>query len=229
METENSAARAATETADYPQFDFYRFASADGGGDRIAEKRMNDFPAQAARGETENFYSFDERLEAELMMRPLSPEKVFARFGLMLGAFPPAAIFGRLFLGKGVFRLEDVWIFGVVLVICLIASTVGYFTGKKVGRAVARLETTTWTRMLLALPLVGAVWGIAAGAAGGVIIFVFGAFFGAVAGGAVGAVALPAFTIFHRLLKTEDRIEEKHFLPLAVGTTLAISAFFLGL
>ncbi len=65
--------------------------------------------------------------------------------------------------------------------------------------------------------------------AGGTIIFVVGALVGALLGAIVGALALPIFTVFHRLLKRGDQIEEKHFLPLAFGTALAISAFVLGL
>jgi hypothetical protein len=68
-----------------------------------------------------------------------------------------------------------------------------------------------------------------AGGAGGIIIFGVGAFFGAMVGSLVGSVALPFFSIFHRLLKRGDKIESKHFLPLAFGIAFIISAFFLGL
>ncbi len=83
--------------------------------------------------------------------------------------------------------------------------------------------------MLLVSPFVGMCWGILAGGAGGTIIFVVGALVGALLGAIVGALALPIFTVFHRLLKRGDQIEEKHFLPLAFGITLVISAFVLGL
>jgi hypothetical protein len=77
---------------------------------------------------------------------------------------------------------------------------------------------------------VGAIlWGIIAGGSGGLIIFLVGAFFGAFVGGTVGAVALPAFAVFHRVLKRGDVMEYKHFLPLALGVTLTICSFILGL
>lgn len=83
--------------------------------------------------------------------------------------------------------------------------------------------------MVLALPFIGLLWGGVAGAAGGIVVFIFGAFFGAILGGMVGSVALPLFTIFHRLLKKGESIERKHFLPLAFGITFIICGFIFGL
>ena len=83
--------------------------------------------------------------------------------------------------------------------------------------------------MVLALPFVGILWGVIAGGAGGAIIFIVGAFFGALLGASVGGFALPFFVIFHRLFKSGDKIDRKHFLPLAFGVSFIISAFFLGL
>jgi hypothetical protein len=67
------------------------------------------------------------------------------------------------------------------------------------------------------------------GAAGGIFIFIIGALFGAILAAMVGSIAVPAFTIFHRLLKRGEMIERKHFLPLAFGITFIITAFILGL
>jgi hypothetical protein len=106
---------------------------------------------------------------------------------------------------------------------------VGFFSGRVIGRIAFELEKSSWSYMLSALPFIGMLWGILAGGAGGVIIFVVGAFFGAALGAAVGSVALPAFTVFHRLLKRGDELDRKHFLPIAFGITFIISAFILGL
>ena len=159
---------------------------------------------------------------------PLSVEKTFAYFGLLLGVFPPLAMFIKFFSEKGIFRGEDVWIIGVVAIINLISAIVGYFSGKLVGKIAFELEKTSWTKMLLILPFIGIFWGILAGGAGGVIVFVVGAVFGAILGAMVGAVALPVFTLFHRLLKKDDQLDRQHFLPVAFGIALIISAFILG-
>ena len=175
------------------------------------------------------FRSEREKTEAALMENPLSVEMTFAYFGLLLGAFPPLAMFIRFFAEKGMFRGEDFWIVGVLAIVNLITATVGFFSGKLVGRIVGELEKVSWSYMLFSLPFIGILWGTLTGGAGGAIIFVLGAFFGAALGAAVGAVALPAFTIFHRLLKRGDRFDRRHFLPLAFGITFIISAFILGL
>lgn len=183
--------------------------------------------AQTAR-ENSLFRSEQEKFAYALMENPWSVEQTFAHFGLLLGIFPPLAMFIKFFSEKGVFRPEDFWIVGVVAIVNLISAVVGYFSGKFIGRIVAELEKLSWTKMILALPFVGIFWGFIAGGAGGIIIFVFGAIFGAILGGAVGGLALPIFTLFHRLLKKGDKIERKHFLPVGFGIAFLISALILG-
>lgn len=163
------------------------------------------------------------------MTNPISVQQAFAWFGLLLGALPPAALFTRLVLDVRTFRREDVWVLGMMFAINTISAVVGYFSGKMIGGIVRESEKLSWTKMLLVLPFIGIVWGILAGGAGGLVVFIIGAFFGAFIGAMVGAFAVPLFTIFHRSLKRGDKIERKHFLPLAFGTSLIISAFILGL
>jgi hypothetical protein len=163
------------------------------------------------------------------MTNPMPVQQAFAWLGLLLGALPPAALFTRLVLDVRAFRREDVWVIGMMIAINMISAVVGFFSGKLIGGIVREAEKLSWTKMILLLPFVGIVWGILAGGAGGVVVFIIGAFFGAFLGALVGAFALPLFAIFHRSLKRGDKIERKHFLPLAFGTSLIISAFILGL
>lgn len=179
--------------------------------------------------EKKMFRSEREKTEVALMKNPLTDPQVFAYFGLLLGIFPPAAIFTRFFVHDGNLRSDEFWLIGVAAIINLISAIVGYFSGKAVGRFVGKLEQTSWTKMLLALPLIGILWGLLAGGAGGIIVFVVGAIFGAALGATVGGVALPVFTIFHRWLKKGDAIDRKHFLPLAFGIVFVICAFIFGL
>ena len=166
-----------------------------------------------------------EEMEAGMMKNPLSLEQTFSYLGLLLGAFPPAAMFIRFAVDGKI----DGWVFGVMFIINLISAVVGFFSGKVVAKMVRLAESTSWTSMLLLLPVIGLIWGIVTGAAGGVVVFFFGAFFGAVLGGIVGGIALPFFTIFHRLLKKGESIELKHFLPVAFGVTFVICGYILGL
>ncbi|MEP7074329.1 MAG: hypothetical protein ABI878_00850 [Acidobacteriota bacterium] len=175
-----------------------------------------------------SFQNDAEEFEASLMRRPLSSKQAFSYFGLMLGVFTPATMFGRVFLNNGMPPNES-WVIGILLIINVVSAVVGYFSGKLIGHMVSAAEKYRWPTMLTLLPLIGILWGIMAGGAGGFIVFIVGSFFGAILGAAVGAVAVPAFTLFHRLLRRGDMIETKHFLPLAFGVTFAICSFILGL
>lgn len=168
-----------------------------------------------------------EKAEAGMMRRPLDTIKTFAYFGLMLGTFPPTAIFAK-FLSEASLKKGDFWILGFILLINIITAIVGYFSGKLVGKMVKESETYSWLTMILLMPFIGIFWGVITGGAGGAIVFLFGALFGAIFGAMVGGAALPVFAIFHRLLKKGEMIELKHFLPLAFGLTFTICAFILG-
>jgi hypothetical protein len=207
-----------------------RLSNADVERDFIAERldTLLKINAEIAR-EKSTFISEGEKLDATLMKNPLSVEKTFAYFGLLLGAFPPAALFTRFFIDFRIFQSEDIWILGIAAIVTLISTVVGYFSGKFIGNIVIEAEKLSWSKMLTTLPFVGILWGIMAGGAGGIVIFGIGAFFGAMIGSLVGAAALPFFSIFHRLLKRGDQIESKYFLPLSIGTTAIIAAFILGL
>jgi hypothetical protein len=172
------------------------------------------------------FRSEQERFEAETMKNPLSPEETFAYFGLMLGTFPPLAFFLRCLFETAVFA---VWIVGIFLIITLITAVVGFFSGQFLAKVIRQAENFSWSGMILILPFIGLLWGIIVGGAGGAIVFIFGAIFGGVIGGIIGFIALPLFTIFHRLLKKGEMIENKHFFPVSFGVVFAISAFILGL
>lgn len=181
--------------------------------------------------EKETFHDEAERFEATLIENPLTTKQVFSQFGLMLGLFPPMAMFGKFayhsFL-KNPYN-DDTWIIFLLLVVNFVCAVTGYYSGRLIGQIVSQIEKLNWTSMLLIAPFIGILWGVMTGAAGGVFIFVIGAFFGAAIASFVGAVALPILTIFHRLLKKGDVIERDQFLPIAMGITLLISALILGL
>lgn len=207
-----------------PNYSQYQDFSRD---NELVQQRLNTLLALNAETARQKamFRTEKEKLESELMKNPLSLDQTFAYFGLILGIFSPLAMFLRIAING---RIEE-WIFGIMLVINLITAVVGYFSGKLIAKMVRSVENSSWLLMLLTLPIFGLLWGIITGGAGGTVVFVFGAFFGAILGGLVGGIALPFFTIFHRLLNKGERIETKHFLPLAFGVTFVICGFILGL
>lgn len=163
------------------------------------------------------------------MANPLTFEKSFAYFGLLLGTFPPLAFFIGFFMNSGGFRTDRIWIFGLLAVVNLLTAIVGFFSGKIVGKWMRELDKHPLGAVLPLAPFIGILWGAVSGGAGGLIIFVFGAIIGAFFGGAVGSVALPIFIIFHRWLKKGEMIDRRHFLPVAFGIIFTICAFILGL
>lgn len=169
-----------------------------------------------------------ERFEAESMSWPIDTEHALAFFGLMLGIFPPATIFLGPAVIRGEFQIDQLWVVGILLIVNMVSAVVGCVSGRWVGRKVINAERMSWSRMMIFLPFIGALWGFMAGGAGGFIFFAIGSVFGAMVGGIVGAIALPVFAMVHRILQRGDDIELKHFLPLSLGVTLTICSVILG-
>jgi hypothetical protein len=169
-----------------------------------------------------------EEEEFLLMRRPLATRRAFALFGLMLGLFPPAAIFMRIFgYGLGAYK-SSALLFIVCLLMNFTCAGVGYVMGGALGQSIERLERRSWTLMLMMLPLIGAAWGAVTGAAGGLIFVGLGAIFGAIFAIPIGALSFILFASLHRLLARGDMIEARHFWPLASGATLLAAALVLG-
>ena len=222
-----------TQTAAARQADFRFYNQPDNDSDsQLTQQRLNTLLAANAEIEREktSFRTEREYLEVELMKNPLATEKAVAYFGAMLGLFPPFALFSRIVFDhfKNVNNSDDFWMIPLLLFVNLVCTVAGYFSGKLIGKIVVELEKYSWTGMLLAMPFIGILWGVMTGAAGGVFLFVIGAFVGALAAAIVGGTALPAFAILHRSMKKGDFIEEKHFFPIALGISCIITALILG-
>ena len=163
---------------------------------------------------------------SDSLARPLGTSEAFARLGLLLGLFPPAAIFARLlWLARGDKSFTAYLLLFVVMnVVC---AAVGRLMGGHLGRLVGGLEQRSWALTFAVPALLGFVWGVVTGGAGGLIVFGFGALFGAACAVPVGALAFAAFTPLHRLLARGGMIEERQFWPLACGVTGVVTALIL--
>lgn len=162
-----------------------------------------------------------------MMRRPLPARKAYALFGLMLGAFPPATIFCRMF--QYGWTKNDGLLFGLCLLMNIVCAVVGYAMGCALGDSMHQLTRTSWNKMLLLSPLVGALWGAVAGGAGGLLFFGFGAIGGILCAVPVGMAAFLLFAPLHRLLARGGMIDARHFWPLACGIALPIAALVLSL
>lgn len=163
------------------------------------------------------------------MRHPLNARRAFALFGLMLGLFPPAAIFIKLFgYGLGAHN-SSALLFIVCLLMNFTCAGVGYVLGAALSRSIENLERDTWMTMLVLSPLVGAAWGAVTGGAGGLLFVGIGAIFGCCFAIPVGALSFAVFAPLHRLLVRGGMIDARHFWPLASGMALLVAALILGL
>jgi hypothetical protein len=167
-----------------------------------------------------------------LMRRPISTQKAYELFGLLLGALPPLAIFWRI---GSVFFLAN-WpsvlgsgLFLMLLMMSALCCLVGKRMGARMGRWVENENNASWLWRFFVSLLAGMGWGVVTGAAGGLPAFIFGAVYGAIFAVPVGALAFPLFALLHRPLARGGMIDARHFWPLACGITLVISALILNL
>jgi hypothetical protein len=176
------------------------------------------------------FRSLREEEEMHMMRRPLTPEQVYARFGLLLGTLPPAAIFARTLYTIGRGLDADFFILcAFCLVMNLLCMLVGRRMGQSLGRKTLADAHASWPMLCLKAVWAATLWGLATGAAGGAICFGFGAISGALC---ALAVALPAFLMFaplHHTLTRGGMIDARHFWPVACGVSLTIATLILRL
>jgi len=165
-----------------------------------------------------------------LMRRPIAAREAFDIFGLMLGAFVPAAIFYRLFNygflneGSGFGQLLYPALFCAMNIVCCV---VGGRTGAVFADSIELFERKSWTRMVAYAAFAGACWGVVTGAAGGALFFIIGALFGAFIALPVGVAGFVSFVMLHRLMARGGMIDARHFWPLACGVVLTITALIL--
>jgi hypothetical protein len=176
------------------------------------------------------FRNSSEEEELLLMRHPISTEKAYELFGLLLGALPPLAIFWRIFGGQFLFM----WALGsglstLLLIMSVICCLVGKRVGALMGRRLDNGDNASWMWQLFMSSFAGMGWGVITGAAGGFPAFGIGAVYGAICAVPVGVLAFPFFTLLHHPLTRGGMIDARHFWPLACGVVLTITALILGM
>lgn len=164
------------------------------------------------------------------MRRPMTTERAYKLFGMLLGMLPPAAFFIRIFGYGFSLRMEQrlLWFYFLLcLTMNIVCCLMGRVMGRVAWRQLQKLEPASKHSLLISSIIVGLLWGFCTGAAGGALFFYIGAFFGVACALPVGALGFPAFAFFHSLLKRGGMIDARHFWPLALGITLVICALIL--
>jgi hypothetical protein len=162
-----------------------------------------------------------------LMGRPLTTSQAFARFGLLLGTLPPAAIFTRLFILFNHGAQSALLAFMVPML--LVCALLGRFIAKRLGNKFDEHQhgRGSWLKMIVIALGYAFIWATATGTAGGAIFFIFGAIFGFVCALPVALTAFAVFVPLHRLLARGGMIDARQLQPLAWGINLTIAALIL--
>ena len=184
----------------------------------------------AADARARRFRTPREETEMLLMRRPLTTERAYEYFGLLLGALPPAAIFYRL--SNYVTEAEPsammyfIFLFSLMNVACCLA---GWRMGVRAGRRMERVASASRIDRCCNLLAAAIIWGACTGSLGGLLFFGVGSFIGTLVALPVALVAFILFALLHRFLARGGMIDARHFWPVACGITLVISALILNL
>lgn len=202
------------------------------GGANDPYARLNWLAHWNAEAERHAHLFRDAREEEQLrsMRRPVATRDAYARFGLLLGTFVPAAIFYRMFQYGFNPRLTDaehLYVPALLLTMNVACCLMGWKMGAVFGGKIDRYERATWHRMCASATGMGALWGITTGAVGGVLFFGIGSLFGAFIALPVGMLGFLMFTLLHRLMARGGMIDARHVWPLACGVVLTITALIL--
>ena len=199
--------------------------------DRAAQQRLAILlEANETISRQRSLYRTDwERIEASLMTSPIDSKKAFSHFGFMIGIMPPATVAIRAMEGASPGESFAV-VFIVLLLLASVATGIaGFFVGKSVPAAIDSVRSFRLPNRLAMFAVIGMVWGAGAGAVGGFFLLVVGSIFAGLAGAIVGAFTVPLMAIAYEALRLGDRMEMKHFLPVAFGITLSVCALIIGL
>jgi hypothetical protein len=194
--------------------------------------RLRQLEAAIAAAEQRAQRFRDAREEAEMLMlrRPLTNERAYQLFGLLLGTLPPAAIVLRFAL-LSVPREPNLGLFSFVLLFGLpmtfICALMGRFMGRRLAPMMDRAEQRHWCVTICTAIAAGILWACATGAVGGAIVFIIGALFGLACALPFGLSGFLLFAICHRLLARGGMIDARHFWPVATGIALISAAALL--
>jgi fatty acid desaturase len=167
-----------------------------------------------------------EEHEMRLMRRPLTTEQAFARFGLLLGTLPPAAIFSHVLIGARHGNGVPI-LLAFMLPMLAICATLGRFMAKRLGRRFDEAERGSWLKTISVALGYAFIWAAVTGTVGGLPVFIIGGIFGFACALPIALVAFALFVPLQRLLARGGMIDARQLQPLAWGINLVIAALIL--
>jgi hypothetical protein len=193
--------------------------------------------AEIARDEARGKLWRDEEERAQSMLDPRTPEEAYAWFGTYLGLLPPFALFAsglaRAFTrdSYGGSQATDALLFWGLFCLAMnsVCCLVGRKFGARLGRRMGDPRRWSWPATFFCSMLMGAMWAVVTGGAGGAVGFGVGAIFGIVYAMPVALVAFPVFAVLHRALSHGGMIEERQLWPLALGIPFFVAVLIIRL
>lgn len=125
----------------------------------------------------------------------------YALLGWLTGTIVPLFGFGIMYFGGR--NAPDIPASGemnltvLFLLIGLLCSVAGLIAGAIIGVVMILIRRIHWTATIIASPLLGLIWGIVSGGAGGFPVFVVGALFGAIVAAPFGVLGLLTFAALY--------------------------------
>ena len=188
-------------------------------------ERLTVMLARDSQSELRERLAHDEAL-AHPFERPVPERGAFEEFGACLGLLPPAAVFMRL-----LWHVNDLAAFYWLLILAGLMNIVCYEVGRRMAARLwptfARAEDYAWALRLMMPGLIGVMWGLVTGGAGGFLFFGVGAFFGSIIAATVGAFGFTLYASLQRMFARGGMIESRHAWPLALGVNGLIVALIL--
>jgi hypothetical protein len=172
------------------------------------------------------------RVEAEIrralsIVKPVSAEAAYAKFGAYLGLFPPAAIFYRILSEKGFHDAAALFFGTLFFAMNLVCYATGWKFGGYLGRKMGDPRSRKWLEHVFYSMSLGFLWALVTGGLGGVIGIGVGAVVCVFCAMPVALAAFPVFAVLHRIQSHGGMIEERDLRTIAVGIPLTAAAMIL--
>lgn len=160
-------------------------------------------------------------------LKSLEPIWAYALLGWLIGTFPPAITFVAMFATQSPDPSPDpnaINLTGLFVLIAVICSVAGLITGAFIGLLMKFLRRVHWILPIVLSPILGLIWAVITGGAGGFPVFVVGAIFGAVYAAPFGILGFLLFSTAYESLARRRDLLWRQIVALHVGTLVLLIA-----
>lgn len=132
----------------------------------------------------------------------------YALMGWLIGTVVPLFGFGIMYLGSlnvpavapAAPKSGEINLTALLILIGFLCSAAGVISGAVIGGLMIFIRRIHWSVPIIIAPILGLIWGIITGGAGGFPVFVVGALFGAIVAAPFGVLGFLVFTALYESL-----------------------------